>query len=328
MQHDDVVWSVINKSFCSFKVNTKTQKFCRNEYNLTGLCSRASCPLANSQYATIREENGIIYLYMRTAERVHFPKNAWEKVKLSRNFEKAIHQINENLLYWPGFIKAKCKQRFVKITQYLIRMRKIRLRRQKQIIPIQRKIERRERRREEKALIAARLEKSIEKQLMERLKQGMYNDIYNFPQKVFDKAVEAVEVEGESEAENEEEEEEEEKELQIEREVELQLEADERERETNEPHFIEAETDEEDDDNDFNIEEVSMDEDSDSGHKEEIELSDNFISDTSDIEDTVSILDKKAKKSIIKKAKLQKKTRPKVEIEYEMEEEPREKVRI
>jgi len=151
---------------------------------------------------------------MKTVERAHSPKNLWEKVLLSRNYAKALAQVDEHLQYFPKALVHRNKQRLTKIHQYLLRMRKLKLKelaghKAKIVHAPTRKIKQREERREQKALVAARITQKVEQELVDRLANGTYGDMYNFEQTTFNKALgqvesdeEEMETEDESETED------------------------------------------------------------------------------------------------------------------------------
>ena len=318
MQHDEMIWQVINNQFCSYKTTLTSAKsdhrdFCRHEYSVTGLCNKSSCPLANSRYATIREIDGRICLFLKTIERAHSPKNLWEKVYLSRNYAKALTQLDEHLAYFPKALVHRNKQRLTKITQYLIRMRKIKLRelagRKAKHVIINRKIEQRDERREKKALIAGKIETNIEKELLQRLAKGTYGDLYNFPEVPYQKALEGVESEEEEESAEEE--------------------SDSEEEELGAVEYVEDLEDDSEDEMELeDMEMLSYADSSDSDDEEESNGSDtpSEASESDNDSESLDTLGKKRKASVKsdkspKKRRQQRKPRTRVEIEYEDEED-------
>jgi protein MAK16 len=106
----------------------------------------------------------------------------WEKIKLPKNYSKALEMIDEHLEFWAKFQRHKCKQRLTKIHQMLVRKRKLKvsaMHTQETFEVINKRYEKRETKREAKALIAAKLDTAIEKELLNRLQAGTYKEIYN-----------------------------------------------------------------------------------------------------------------------------------------------------
>ena len=141
---------------------------------------------------------------MKTIERAHTPAKLWERIKLSQNYTKALETVTEQLEHWPKALQHRNKQRLTKIYQYLVRSRRLKLKQRTKLVAINSAQEQLEGRREEKALKAAKLESSIKNELLERLKRGTYGDIYNFPEvqynEALDEAVGEIEDEEEDEA--------------------------------------------------------------------------------------------------------------------------------
>lgn len=200
----------MGQTFCSFKVKTHDDKvrFCRNPYNVTGLCQRGVCPLSNAQYATVIEHEDELYLYIKTAERAHLPRRQWEKVKLDTSFPKALAQIDEELQWWDQKLVIKVKARLLRLKQYLMRKRKMLMEPQVEYVSVNKRQEDKLLRREEKAEAAARIELEIEKELLDRLRKGTYDSVINYNKEAFEKLLDEEEDRGEFDALEDEEDEE------------------------------------------------------------------------------------------------------------------------
>ncbi|KAL9254251.1 mak16-like protein, partial [Drosera capensis] len=129
----------------SFTLLIETGIFCRNKYNLTGVCNRSSCPLANSRYATIVDHDDVL------------AEISCAQIKTA---------IDQNDPDADSYAEAGLKNKVWEKTETMPR-----------------KETKREARREQKAEKAALIEKNIEKELVERLKAGVYSDIVNVPLK-------------------------------------------------------------------------------------------------------------------------------------------------
>ena len=127
---------------------------------------------------------------MKTAERAHTPKELWESVKLDPSYNKALEQIDNELQYWPNFLKHKCKQRFTRLRQILVKRKKMKLEGRAEYKIVSHKAEKREKTRLVKAEKSAVIENHVIDGLLKNLKDKKYKGIYNANQKAFNTMLE------------------------------------------------------------------------------------------------------------------------------------------
>lgn len=233
---------------------------------------------------------------------------------MPNNYEKALAQIDDKLVYWPKFYIHKCKQRLTRLTQVAIRERRIAKEEERlgeKLVPrLAPKVRRREETRERKAESAAKVERAIERELIERLRSGAYGDRpINVEEGVWKKVLRGLE-RAEKGEEEEDIEAEEEEEIEGEAEVEYVSDVEESDGEEAMEDFDDWFGGESPDEDEFS-DEGDSDEDSDEPSDDEGE---------DDEDDASAVVGKKRKRAVPPPSKKkQPKKRGKVEIEYETE---------
>jgi protein MAK16 len=115
-----------------------------------------------------------LFLFIKEPERVSTPKNCYEKIELSSNYNDSLRQIEELLEFSDEKLIHKCKQRLTKLTQYLKRLESIKGTEKMEYSVRKKKLTRIERVNALKVLNKIDIEREVEKELILRLECGVY----------------------------------------------------------------------------------------------------------------------------------------------------------
>merc|ERR1711904_590083 len=110
MQANEIIWEIINRGKCSYRLSTKNLRFCKNKYNNLGLCSAKFCPIYSTNYASVILEVSDICLLIKNQNKSHNPEGLWTKIKISNDYVKGLNQLDVLLNRYSTFLLHRIKQ--------------------------------------------------------------------------------------------------------------------------------------------------------------------------------------------------------------------------
>mmetsp|Transcript_11548 Transcript_11548/g.22178 ORF Transcript_11548/g.22178 Transcript_11548/m.22178 type:complete len:206 (-) Transcript_11548:539-1156(-) len=170
-------WEIIKESYCVFRYKKNNDKFCYSKINTSFLCKKFLCPLINENYAALVEDNGNIYLWIKSLSKNNANNYLWNKYKLSANFLVAKEQIEIILYKWPSYFFYFLKIRLRILFHYLIKIQTVKNKNFNKYTLIKKEV-RNISKISQYIKNKFNIYKMIIKELKLRLHKGLYNKIY------------------------------------------------------------------------------------------------------------------------------------------------------